>query len=265
MHGEIVVIKYGGSSIGSGLADVIQDVLKLQQSGWKPVLVHGGGKDITSMLSRLQIEGKFVNGLRLTDAPTLDVVEMVLRGKVNLQLVAEIQKQGGKAIGLSGVDGGMIQVRQKLPELGFVGDVKSVATELLEVAVATQYIPVVAPIGMDAQGQRFNINADEAAGAIAGALQASRCIFLTDVAGVMRQSHTQSDGQPIVADTLTRQEIESMIASGEIYGGMIPKMEACLYALEAGAQLVQIVDGRKTGILAETLIEQLPHGTKIVA
>jgi acetylglutamate kinase len=258
----IVVIKYGGSAIGSSLAGVIEDILQIQKAGWNPVLVHGGGKDINRMLDRLQLKGHFVNGLRVTDQAAMEVVEMVLRGTVNTQIVAEIQRQGGRAVGLSGVDDCMIQARQKQEQLGYVGEAVAVRTELLHWALEKGWIPVIAPLGLGADGTRFNLNADEAAGAIAGALGAERCIFLTDVEGVIR--HDPSTDSKQIIPKLTSTEITEMMESGEIYGGMIPKMQACLYALHKGAKGVQILDGRKSKHIVDVLIGGISAGTQVI-
>jgi acetylglutamate kinase len=257
-----VVVKYGGSAIGSSTSAVVQDIIQVQRAGWQVVLVHGGGKEINHMLERLQIQGQFVNGLRVTDSAVMEVVEMVLRGKVNTQLVAEFQQQGAHAVGLCGVDDGMIRVAPRSESLGFVGEVTEVRTEFLQTAMAQGLIPVIAPLGLGVDGVRYNINADEAAGAVAGALGANRCIFLTDVEGVLRHDPVTQTKQ--IMSAITPQDIFSMMESGEVYGGMIPKLQACLYALEKGAQVVQILDGRRQNVLTDALIRDQDIGTKVV-
>ncbi len=263
--GVPVVIKYGGHAMGDeALADEFaRDVVLLKQIGAFPIIVHGGGPQIGAMLKRLAIKSDFVDGLRVTDKATVEVVEMVLAGAINKGIVAAINRAGGTAIGLSGKDANLIRAKklahtarqtdsnvEKVMDLGFVGDPERVNGEILMQLTATGVIPVIAPIGFDSAGATYNINADTAAGAVAAAVKAKRLLMLTDVAGVL-----DGDGKrlaDISADTARR-----MIRDGVIKGGMIPKIETCLDAVDAGVEAAVILDGRVThAILLEIFSEQ---------
>ncbi|TAK28687.1 MAG: acetylglutamate kinase [Chloroflexota bacterium] len=235
MTARTIVVKIGGSTLGSG-DTTFEDLVALQRAGARPVVVHGGGKVITEWLERSQLPTRFVRGLRVTDEPALCVVTAVLAGLVNKELVAKVQALGGKAIGLCGVDGALVQVHQRDPELGFVGDVTGFNLDILRIILDAGYLPIVAPIGLDEHGQHYNINADTVAGGLALAVRADDLIFLTDVPGIR-------DGSGQVVTQLSRDDVEMLIAEGVIASGMIPKTQACLCALGA-LQEAQIVDGR---------------------
>lgn len=234
-----VVIKLGGHAMGSDEAmdEFARDVVLMRQVGVNPVIVHGGGPMINAMLEKLQIKSEFVNGKRVTDAATMDVVEMVLSGLVNKRIVQAINAQGGRAIGLSGKDAGLITCIQTDPDLGFVGTPNKVNPAVLRDLTEKEYIPVIAPLGSGLNGETFNINGDTAAGAIAAALMADRLLLLTDVAGVKNAS-----GE--VLTDLTAAQIKQMTEEGIIAGGMIPKTETALGALAGGVRAAVILDGR---------------------
>ncbi|WP_195819769.1 acetylglutamate kinase [Roseobacter sp. MH60115] len=234
-----VVIKLGGHAMGSDAAmeEFARDVVLMRQVGVNPVIVHGGGPMINAMLEKLQIKSDFVNGKRVTDAATMDVVEMVLAGLVNKRIVQAINRQGGRAVGLSGKDAGMITCTQADPDLGFVGAPQEVNPRLLRDLTEKEYIPVIAPLGMGREGETFNINGDTAAGAVAAALKADRLLLLTDVAGVKNES-----GE--VVTELSADQIREMTSAGTIAGGMIPKTETALEAIEGGVRAAVILDGR---------------------
>jgi acetylglutamate kinase len=252
---RIVVVKYGGSAMTDAelRASFAVDVVLLKYIGLRPVIVHGGGPQIGATLSRLGIESSFVAGLRVTDDETMDVVEMVLGGKVNREIVALIEQGGGRAIGLTGVDGGMIQVTRRLiddRDLGRVGRVVSVDSAPIAAVAEAGFVPVIAPIGVDADGVTHNVNADEAAGAIARALEAEKLILLTDVEGV-------KDSEGRVMNQLAAEEARKHIEVGTIREGMIPKVECCIEALEGGVASTPIVDGR---VLHAILLEIFTDG-----
>ncbi|WP_295315353.1 acetylglutamate kinase [Roseobacter sp.] len=234
-----VVIKLGGHAMGSddAMDEFARDVVLMRQVGVNPVVVHGGGPMINAMLDKLQIRSEFVNGKRVTDAATMDVVEMVLSGLVNKRIVQAINGQGGRAVGLSGKDGKLITCSQTDPDLGFVGTPEQINPRLLRDLTEKEYIPVIAPLGAGRNGETFNINGDTAAGAIAAALKADRLLLLTDVAGVKN-----AEGQ--VVTELSATQIRDMTAKGIIAGGMIPKTETALDALEGGVRAAVILDGR---------------------
>lgn len=237
--GATVVIKLGGHAMGSDEAMIsfARDVVLMQQVGLNPVVVHGGGPMINEMLDRLDITSDFVNGKRVTDQATMDVVEMVLSGKVNNRLVQAICDEGGKAVGLSGKDANMIVCDQADPDLGLVGQPADIDITILRDLHAAKAIPVIAPLGMGRAGETFNINGDTVAGAIAGALQADRLLLLTDVAGVKDKSGN-------VLTEMSPAQIADLIADGTIAGGMIPKTETALDAMAKGVRAVVILDGR---------------------
>ena len=237
--GATVVIKLGGHAMGSdeAMASFARDVVLMQQVGANPVIVHGGGPMINAMLERLNIQSEFVNGKRVTDAATMEVVEMVLSGLVNKRIVQAIGAQGGRAVVLSGKDAQLVTCTQTNPELGFVGTPSVVDASILEDLFSSNIIPVIAPLGAGENGETFNINGDTAAGAIAGALKADRLLLLTDVAGVKN-----ADGE--VLTEMTAAQIRELTADGTIAGGMIPKTETALDAINEGVRAVVILDGR---------------------
>jgi acetylglutamate kinase len=249
---EIVVVKYGGHAMGEeGTALRFgRDIALLEQVGVNPVVVHGGGPQINAMLKRLNVKSNFVQGLRVTDEEMLDVVEMVLAGPVNKQVAEAITRAGAIAVGISGKDGGLIRARkltrtyrdpdsniEKVLDLGFVGEPEAVDPRVLQLMIGADIVPVVAPVGVGADGQTYNINADTVAGAIAGALGAERLLMLTDVRGVLGP-----DGALI--PEMTVDQVKQGIADGWISGGMIPKVETCIYAVERGVKGAVILDGR---------------------
>lgn len=253
--GKIVVIKYGGNAmINEKLKDsVIRDVVLLSLVGVKVVLIHGGGPEISEMLEKIGKEVKFVNGLRVTDKETIDIVQMVLAGKVNKSLVNLIQNCGGKAIGLSGIDGHMIEAKMKNEQLGYVGDITDINIDPILDVIEKGYIPVISTIGCDKDGNAYNINADTAAARIAGKLHAESLISLTDIAGVMRDK----DDPATLIPKMSVKESEKLIADGVIVGGMIPKVECCTNAIKWGVHKVFIIDGRVPhSILIETLTDE---------
>jgi acetylglutamate kinase len=234
-----VVIKLGGHAMGSDEAmdEFARDVVLMRQVGVNPVVVHGGGPMINAMLDKLDIKSEFVNGKRVTDAATMDVVEMVLSGLVNKRIVQAINAQGGRAIGLSGKDAGLITCTPTHPDLGFVGTPDTVNPRVLRDLGEREYIPVIAPLGVGVDGKTYNINGDTAAGAIAAALKADRLLLLTDVSGV-------KDDTGEVVTELTASQIHAMTKAGIIAGGMIPKTETALDALNGGVRAAVILDGR---------------------
>jgi len=255
------VMKCGGSTLAALPASFFDDLRELQADGVRPVIVHGGGPAISETLSKLGIASEFVNGLRKTDEATLDVVEMVLAGRINKEIVRKIQGSAARALGLSGVDGKLIQAKPvaNSVEIGFVGDVTDVNAEVIEGVMAMGYIPVIAPIGIDDAGQRYNINADTAAGAVASHLGVERMIVVTDVPGIMRTV----DGEKVVLPSVTVEEIDEMIASGEIYGGMIPKVRAAVQCIQGRVREVVIVNGDEPGVLGR-VVREGGIGTRIV-
>jgi acetylglutamate kinase len=234
-----VVIKLGGHAMGSdeAMQEFARDVTLMRQIGVNPVVVHGGGPMINAMLKRLDIQSEFVDGKRVTDAATMEVVEMVLSGLVNARIVQAITEQGGRAVGLSGKDSGLILCEPENPALGLVGKPSKVDPRVLRDLADKGIIPVIAPLGMGANGETFNINGDTAAGAIASALKADRLLLLTDVAGV-------KNGEGEVLTELTPDQIRDMVADGTIAGGMIPKTETALAAIDGGVRAAVIIDGR---------------------
>jgi acetylglutamate kinase len=248
---QTVVVKFGGNAMGDEkLSNAFaQDIVYLKQSGINPIVVHGGGPQIASMLNKLEIKSDFVNGLRVTDKPTVEVVEMVLSGKINKEIVSAINRQGGKAVGISGKDANLMIAKKitemadpqsnlmKAVDIGFVGDPLEVNPHIVEVISRSDLIPVIAPVGISRDGQTLNINADTFASALAARMQAKRLLLLTDVAGVL-------DGNKQLVPELTTDAARDMIKNGAISGGMIPKIEGCIEVVEAGVEGVVIIDGR---------------------
>lgn len=255
------VMKCGGSTLAALPDSFFADLKELQEKGVKPVIVHGGGPAISDTLTKLGIESGFVNGLRRTSEEVLDVVEMVLAGRINKEIVRKIQQGGAKSLGLSGVDGQLIMAQPvaNAAEIGFVGDVTDVNAAIIEGVMGMGYIPVIAPIGIDASGQRYNINADTAAGAVASHLGVERMIVVTDVPGILKTI----DGEKRVLSSVTVEEIEEMIASGEIYGGMIPKVRAAIQCIQGKVREVIIVNGDEPNVLSRAVLEG-GIGTRIV-
>jgi acetylglutamate kinase len=238
--GRTILVKYGGHAMADGEGDTFaHDIVLLKQVGINPIVVHGGGPQIGQMLQRLGMKSNFIDGLRVTDAATMEVVEMVLAGTINKQIVASINAAGGCAVGISGKDGGLIRARKlkRNADLGFVGEPERIDDRVLGSFRQSDIIPVIAPIGVGADGATYNINADTVAGAVAAAVKASRFLLLTDVAGVL-------DGDKRLIPELSAAEARRLIADGTISGGMIPKVETCLDAVDGGVEAAVIVDGR---------------------
>jgi len=268
---EIVVVKYGGHAMGEEAAarSFARDIVLLEQTAINPVVVHGGGPQIGDMLKRLGIRSEFAGGLRVTDAATIEIVEMVLAGSINKQIVGFINEAGGKAVGLCGKDGNMVKARklnravvdpgsriERIVDLGFVGEPETVDTTVLNQILGRELIPVLAPVATAAGGGTYNVNADTFAGAIAGALKAKRLLLLTDVPGVLDKSKN-------LIKQLSIDEARRLIADGTISGGMIPKVETCLYALDAGVEAVVILDGKVEHAVLLELLTDLGAGTLI--
>ena len=264
--GLTIVIKYGGNAMSesSSIQSFCEDVALLKQSGLHPVIVHGGGPQIGLMLEKMGIETRFEGGMRITDEKTLEVVELVLCNKVNKEIVTKINKAGGKAAGISGKDSSMITAKKyewkngendskemKDIDLGFVGIPKSINSEMINDLIKNDFVPVIAPLGISEEGITYNINADTAAGAIAESLKAKRLLILTDVKGVLNSENN-------LIEEIEKKEVESMIKEGIVSGGMIPKLNTCIHALEKGVGATVIVDGRnKHAVLLELFTE---HG-----
>lgn len=261
---RIVVVKYGGAAMKDGsLKDkVIRDIVFLSCVGVRPVVVHGGGPEINSWLDKLGIEAQFKHGLRVTDAPTMDVVEMVLVGRVNKELVSLISRAGGSAVGLCGKDGNLIKARPEGREgIGFVGEVTSMDVRLLESLLKDGYIPVVSSVAADEKGQAYNVNADTVAGELAAALGAEKLILLTDTAGILKDYKDPSTLLP----RLDIQEARELIASGVVGGGMIPKVQCCVRSLAQGVRATHIIDGRIPHALLLEIFTDGGIGSMIVA
>jgi acetylglutamate kinase len=269
---KTVVVKYGGNAMVDGVTeDFAQDIVLMKQTGIEPVVVHGGGPQIGEMLKRLSIPSSFVDGLRVTDAAAIDIVEMVLTGSINKHIVSGINAAGGRAVGISGKDGNLILARKlermkidpatlenKLVDLGFVGEPDKVNPEVLRQIMESDLIPVIAPIGIGPKGETFNINADTVSGAIAGAMQAERLILLTDVEGVLDQDRK-------LIPKLSVAEARGLIKDGTIRGGMIPKIETAIESVEAGVKAAVILDGRIPHVVLLELFTEHGAGTLITA
>ena len=268
--GKSIVVKYGGSAMQEEelKQDFARDIVLMKYVGMNPVVVHGGGPQINNMLDKLGMEAKFVQGIRVTDKETMDVVEMVLLGKINKEIVARLNHLGGRAVGLSGHDGGLIQVQQfgthaaaatgkQPPEMGLVGEITAINTKVIEVLDGDRFIPVIAPIGEGKNGQSYNINADTVAGEIAACLRAEKLVYLTDVKGIL-------DEKGELISSASRSHIRELIKQGVIEGGMIPKVESCLRALEAGVPKAHIIDGRIRHALLLEIFTDTGIGTQMV-
>ena len=273
-YGQTIVIKYGGSAMVDKTArkQFIKDVVLMKYIGINPVIVHGGGPEINEMLKKVGKESKFIAGNRVTDEETVEIVEMVLSGKVNKGIVADINKYGGKAIGISGKDDNMILVRQKYIEeksenngetkkidIGFVGEIENINTEIIKVLEKSDYIPVISSIGTDKNGQTYNINADYVAGEIAGKLNADRMIFLTDVDGILLD---YNDKQTLI-DEIDVYHVNKLIEKGVISGGMLPKVNTCLKSIKKGVENVIILNGKLEHSLLLELFTEEGAGTLI--
>jgi acetylglutamate kinase len=272
MHaGQTFVVKYGGHAMGEEhlALSFARDIVLLKQVGMNPVVVHGGGPQIGRMLERLKIKSSFIDGLRVTDAETVEIVEMVLSGSINKQIVSYISAAGGKAVGLSGKDAGLIRARQlrrtrrdpdsnieKVLDLGFVGEPERINAQVIDTLARSDLIPVIAPIGVGPNGETFNINADTVAGAVAGALKAKRLLLLTDVVGVLDKTKT-------FIPELSLRRTRELIADGTIAGGMIPKVETCIEAVEQGVDGAVIMDGRVPNAVLLELFTAPGFGTRI--
>lgn len=262
--GRTVVVKYGGAAMkDSNLKEkVIRDIVFMSYVGLRPVVVHGGGPEINSWLDKLGIEPQFKNGLRVTDAATMDVVEMVLVGRVNKEIVALINQAGGKAVGLCGKDANLIMARPQGPEeIGFVGEVSGVDARIIDSLVKSGYIPVVSSVAADETGQSYNINADTVAGELAAALGAEKLILLTDTAGILEDYHNPAT----LLHKLDIQEARRLIESGVVSGGMIPKVTCCVRSLAQGVKGAHIIDGRIPHALLLEIFTDAGIGSMIVA
>lgn len=262
--GQVVVVKYGGNALAGAsdddaLALFAQDLVLMRAVGMRPVVVHGGGPQISDLMTRLGKTTEFRNGLRVTDAETVDIARMVLIGQVNPQLVAALNVHGPVAVGVSGEDAGLIRAVARDPELGFVGDVEAINPVILQSLIDDQFIPVVATIGTDATGQAYNINADTVAGAIAEALGAEKLVYLTDIEGLRR---VVDDPTSLIRQT-TPDELDDLVAEGVIAGGMIPKVASCVDAVRSGVRRAHILDGRIPHVLLLELFTDEGIGTMV--
>jgi acetylglutamate kinase len=271
-QGQTLVIKYGGAAMKEEelKAGFAQDITLLQFLGIHPVVVHGGGPQVSQMLTRLAVPTRFVDGMRVTDQATMDVVEMVLAGKVNKEIVNLINRAGGAAVGLSGKDGLLLQAQQlefyrprddeppEIIDIGLVGEVTAVNTALIRTLQAQHFIPVIAPVGVGEHGETYNINADLVAGAVAAALNAAKLILLTDVPGVL-------DREKQLVSSLSRRQAVTMLEDGAIAGGMIPKVKCCLEALDEGVAKAHILDGRMPHAVLLEIFTDAGIGTEIVS
>lgn len=271
--GKTVVVKYGGNAM---LSDdlknkVLQDIVFLRLAGMRPVVVHGGGPEITAMLEQAGKKSEFVSGLRVTDAETVAIAELALVGRTNTDLVRRLNILGGNAIGLNGKDGKLLEAKKHLADvyedgqvnlvdIGFVGTVDKINTDLLNLLIQNDYIPVIAPIGLGADGETYNINADSVAGEVAGALKAEKLLMLTDVRGIYEDHHDEST----FLSTLTFEKAHELIIKGSIDGGMIPKVKACITALSGGAHKTHIIDGRREHSILQEIFSDEGVGTEVI-
>ena len=270
---KTIVVKYGGNAmLNDELKNkVLQDIVFLQCAGMRPVVVHGGGPEITRMLMQAGKKSEFVSGLRVTDAESVGIAEMALVGKINTDLVARLNTLGGKAVGLNGKDATLIQAKKHLADvyengevnlldIGYVGNVEKVNTELIDVLLNAGFIPVIAPTGVGAQGETYNINADSVAGEVAGALKAEKLLVLTDVRGIYSDYRDENS----FISTLTFEKAQELIIRGKIDGGMIPKVRACITALSGGAKKTHIIDGRAEHTILMEILSDKGVGTEVV-
>ena len=263
-EGDIVVIKYGGSAMTNEIIkkSVLKDIAVLKSVGLKPIIVHGGGKDINRMLDRVQIKSEFKNGLRVTDRDTLEIAEMVLSGKINKGLVTHLEQIGTHAVGLSGKDGNMITVENVMPQgedIGFVGKITSVDTTLINTLLDQGYTPIISTIGLDEKYHAYNINADDVATAIARAVKASKLVFLTDIEGVLEDPNNSET----LISKIDTESAKELFESGIITGGMIPKLKNCLEAVQNDVKRVHILDGRLEHSLLIEIFTKKGVGTMI--
>lgn len=263
-RGQVVVVKYGGNALAGASTDqalalFAEDIVLMRAVGLRPVVVHGGGPQISDLMKRLGKETEFRNGLRVTDAETVDIARMVLIGQVNPQLVAAINVHGPVAVGVSGEDAGLIRAAARNPELGFVGDVTAINPTILQGLIEDEFVPVVATIGTDEHGQAYNINADTVAGAIAESLGAEKLVYLTDIEGLRR---VVDDPASLIRQT-TPDELDALMADGTIAGGMIPKVESCVAAVRGGVRRAHILDGRIAHVLLLEIFTDDGIGTMV--
>ena len=261
-HNEIVVIKYGGNAMMNEESkhSVIRDMVLMKFVGMNPVIVHGGGPDITSFMKKLGKEAEFIDGLRVTDEETMEITEMVLFGKINREIVSCINANGVKSIGISGKDGGTFRAKQKDAKLGLVGEIVEVNTDLIDTIINKGYIPVISPIAYGNEGESFNINADEVAGRLAAELNAKKLILITDVKGVMRD---RNDSSTVISQIKT-EDIKEYMDKGIISGGMIPKIKCCFEAIKGGVERAHIIDGRKPHSILLEIFTNEGIGTMIM-
>ena len=272
-YGKTIVIKYGGNAmINDTLKEkVMQDVALMKYVGIRPVIVHGGGPEITGFLKKVGKQSSFVAGLRVTDEETVEIAEMVLDGKVNSEIVNLLNRRGVRAVGLSGKDAGLIQARKKLAtvyegeeskkvDIGYVGEVATINSGIIEDLLDQDYVPIIAPIGVGENGESYNINADYVAAEIAGALEAEKLLLLTDIEGIYKDFNDKDT----FISTLTVAEAKDYIKSGIISGGMIPKIEACLKSIESGTNKVHIIDGRQPHSIILELLTSSGIGTQVI-
>ncbi len=260
-HNKIIVVKYGGNAMISEelKLQVMEDLVLLWLIGVKPVLVHGGGPEISDMLKKVGKKSEFVDGLRVTDKETAEIVQMVLAGKINKQLVNLLGEFGGNAVGISGIDGHLIEAKVKDERLGFVGEITNVNVQPILDLIEKEYIPVVSTVGCDKEGNVYNINADTAASYIAGAMKAERLITMTDIPGILRDINDPDS----IIKRVTTEEARQLFADGVISGGMIPKVECCIEAIEKGVRRVTILDGRVPHALLLELLTDEGAGTLV--
>ncbi len=271
--GKTVVVKYGGNAmLNDDIKNkVLQDIVFLRCAGMRPIVVHGGGPEITSMLQKAGKKTQFVSGLRVTDAESVGLAEMALVGKINTDLVARLNLLGGRAVGLNGKDANLIQAKKHLADvyengevnlvdIGYVGNVECINTELINVLLDNDYIPVIAPTGVGSNGETYNINADSVAGEIAGALRAEKLLVLTDVKGIYSDYRVETS----FISTLTFEKAQELIVRGNIDGGMIPKVKACITALSGGAKKTHIIDGREAHSILMEIFSDDGVGTEVV-
>jgi acetylglutamate kinase len=274
-YGKTMVIKYGGKAMEDEALKygVMQDIVLMKYVGMHPVVVHGGGPQISELMKRLGKEAKFIQGLRVTDRETVDIAEMVLAGTINKEIVSLINQHGGKAVGLCGKDANLIQAQkhfakvtsdtgeQIMADIGFVGDITNVNPKIIQVLDSEGFIPVIAPNGVGEDGQTYNINADTVAGEIAAALRAEKLIILTDTRGILRDKNDEDSLIP----TLESSEVEELVQSGIIDTGMLPKVEACITALNAGVEKTHIIDGRISHSILLEIFTERGIGTEIIS
>lgn len=263
-YGKTVVIKYGGNAMTDEALkeSVTKDIVLLRYVGMQPVVVHGGGPEITELMEKIGKKPEFVGGLRVTDAETMEIVEMVLAGKTNKSIASLVNRQGGKAVGLSGKDGSLLVARKAMPggvDLGYVGAIVQINTEIVQILIREGYVPVIASIAVGEHGESYNVNADHVAGELAGALKAAKLVMLTDVQGVYRDF---SDKSSLISE-LSSREAEELIHAGRVDKGMIPKIEACVTAIRGGVEKAHVIDGTIPHALLMEIFTDKGIGTMI--